>query len=261
MLDITKTFDTSKPIIAMVHMQDCGDIERTKDAAIADSEKLIRGGVDGLLFENWNLDGYVAKEPMIEIMREVSKIANMPTGVNVLPFEYEIAFEVAKVSGADFVQLDTFVDKLKTSYYGNNVIEIDPLKVMQARKDMGLKDVALVVNLQTKHYWTEPITKTLETSAMEAIRNGADALVVTGSITGAKTPKEKLYKVNAVCRDTPVFIGSGLDESNVEELLPLADGAIVGTSLKAGGITENQVDSDRVRRLMSVVHQIRRQVV
>ena len=43
------------------------------------------------------------------------------------------------------------------------------------------------------------------------------------------------------------LIGSGLDAKNARSLLSLADGAIVGTSLK----TVNNVDLDKVRALVA----------
>ncbi|HTL11021.1 MAG TPA: BtpA/SgcQ family protein, partial [Bdellovibrionota bacterium] len=49
--------------------------------------------------------------------------------------------------------------------------------------------------------------------------------------------------------DVPVWLGSGLDETNARELMSLADGAIVGTSLKTGAY----IDADKVRRLMAAV--------
>ena len=47
----------------------------------------------------------------------------------------------------------------------------------------------------------------------------------------------------------PVLVGSGLDESNADSFLAMADGAIVGTSLKVDGIIHNGVDPARVKRL------------
>jgi predicted TIM-barrel enzyme len=50
-----------------------------------------------------------------------------------------------------------------------------------------------------------------------------------------------------------VYVGSGVDESTVEHLLGVADGAIVGTALKHDGDVSAPVDPLRVRALVSVV--------
>jgi predicted TIM-barrel enzyme len=47
-----------------------------------------------------------------------------------------------------------------------------------------------------------------------------------------------------------VLIGSGLTVENAGDLLEIADGAIVGTSLKKDGQTENEVDPDRVKTMI-----------
>ena len=49
---------------------------------------------------------------------------------------------------------------------------------------------------------------------------------------------------------TPVLIGSGVCEAQLENLLPLADGFIVGTAFKQNGRTRAPVDPDRVSRFM-----------
>ena len=49
---------------------------------------------------------------------------------------------------------------------------------------------------------------------------------------------------------TPIFLGSGVTADTVEQFLPHADGFIVGTAFKAGGVATNPVDAGRVRELM-----------
>ena len=56
--------------------------------------------------------------------------------------------------------------------------------------------------------------------------------------------------------DRPVLIGSGLDETNLTELLPLSNGAILGTALKVDRETENAVDPDRVRRIVKLAQSL-----
>jgi hypothetical protein len=51
-----------------------------------------------------------------------------------------------------------------------------------------------------------------------------------------------------------VFAGSGVDNGNVAAALEIADGLIVGTAFKRGGVTTNPVEADRVRAFMELVH-------
>ena len=48
-----------------------------------------------------------------------------------------------------------------------------------------------------------------------------------------------------------LLVGSGVDERTIGETLAVADGAIVGTALKVGGVTTAEVDPERVRRLVA----------
>jgi hypothetical protein len=46
-----------------------------------------------------------------------------------------------------------------------------------------------------------------------------------------------------------ILLGSGVTSANARDFLPLADGFIVGTSLKIGGQVANPVDPKRVAAL------------
>ena len=48
----------------------------------------------------------------------------------------------------------------------------------------------------------------------------------------------------------PVYVGSGVTAENIAALLDLADGVIVGTSLKADGRTTNAIDRERAERFI-----------
>jgi len=243
----------------MVHLQYKGNVNRLIDESMRDVERLERGGVDGLLFENWGgdySDRFVAQETrdyILAAMKEAAKTTKLPYGLNVLPLDYEADFDIAKETGARFVQIDTFVDRARTDWENEFILQVHPHAVIEYRRRLGLDGVALFTNVQTKHYTMIPSNKRLETSAVQAVQSGADALVVTGKSTRKKTPKEKLIRVRAVADGIPVGIGSGFDANSASELLPYADFVIVGSSLKYDGITENPVCQRNVEHLRKVV--------
>lgn len=261
---INRIFQTAKPIIAMVHLQYKGNLNQLIDETLIDIEKLEKGGVDGLLFENWGgdyIDRFVTQEiraGVTVVIKEASKITKLPYGINILPLDYEVAFDIAEQTAVRFIQVDTFVDKVRTDYKNKFIINIKPQEVINYKRMLNLNGIVLFTNIQTKHYKTIPQNKKLETSAIQAIKNGANVLVVTGKSTGKKTPKEKLVRVKKVSEETSVFIGSGFDVGNAEELFPYADGVIVGKSLKYKGVIENSVDENRVKKLMEVVYRLRK---
>ncbi|HEM61456.1 MAG TPA: hypothetical protein ENO24_04125, partial [Chloroflexi bacterium] len=90
-----------------------------------------------------------------------------------------------------------------------------------------------------------------------AYRGLADAIIVTGSGTGQPTEMEDLVRVKETVPDIPVLVGSGVEQENVARFLSVADGVIVGTSVKESVLTTNPVDKARVERLVAAVRAIR----
>ena len=73
--------------------------------------------------------------------------------------------------------------------------------------------------------------------------------MVSGGGTGKETAPGDLQAVREACPAALVYVGSGATAENAARLLEWADGLIVGSSLKRGGLLANPVDVDRVRRL------------
>ena len=85
----------------------------------------------------------------------------------------------------------------------------------------------------------------------------ADAICVSGVMTGTAVDGAQLRTVRDVLPESVLFANTGVNEENVEEILAVADGVIVGTSLKVDGITWNPVDEARARRLIARVNEAR----
>jgi predicted TIM-barrel enzyme len=84
----------------------------------------------------------------------------------------------------------------------------------------------------------------------------ADALIVSGRMTGSAPPLDKVRQAKEYAT-RPILMGSGTNADNIADFLQYADGAIVGSSLKADGLAENPVDAERVRRYMAAVQAMR----
>src|SRR5437899_3315379 len=79
----------------------------------------------------------------------------------------------------------------------------------------------------------------------------ADALVVSGPATGQATPLAEVKRVRSAVPKAPLLIGSGVTAETAAELLSVADGLIVGTSVKRDGDVEQPVDRARVEKLVA----------
>jgi hypothetical protein len=57
--------------------------------------------------------------------------------------------------------------------------------------------------------------------------------------------------------DMPVFANTGVSAERLDDILSVADGVIVGTSLKVDGDTWSRVDPARAERLMDAARAVR----
>ena len=57
-------------------------------------------------------------------------------------------------------------------------------------------------------------------------------------------------EAKTTAKDVPVIANTGVRAANIKKTLEVADGVIVGSSLKIDGKTFNPVDENRVKELM-----------
>ncbi len=232
-------------------------ISRALGAALRDARALKDGGADGLLIENYgdlpfkpspNDPETVASMTMIG--REISKAVDLPMGVNVLRNGALAALAIAHVVRARFIRVNVLTESLVTD---QGIINGCAHDLMRYRRQLGAVDVHVYADVRSKH--AAPIVpRPVEESARDtAYRGMADALIVTGPHTGAEPDRDHLRRIKESVPDRPILIGSGLTNRNAIKLLKAADGAIVGTSLKEGGMVERPVDETRVRELVKTM--------
>jgi len=266
---LDRIFHATKPLIGMIHLLPLpgsprynGDgISGAVDAALRDAKALQKGGVDGLLVENY---GDLPFKPtptdpetvasMTAIGQEVSKQVDLPIGVNVLRNGSLAALAIAHVIRARFIRVNVFAETLLTD---QGIIDACAHNLMRFRKQLGASDVAIFADVRSKH--AAPLTsRPVEESARDAAYRGmAEALIVTGLRTGAEPDKDQLHRIRVSVPDRRILIGSGVTTQNAAKLLKEADGAIVGTYLKENGMIENPVDETRVKDLVRIVERLR----
>src|SRR5262249_48878013 len=93
--------------------------------------------------------------------------------------------------------------------------------------------------------------------ARSAVYLGVDALLISGAITGEPTRLAWLREAKAAVPEAPVLANTGVTADTVADVLTAADGVIVGTALKVGGVTWNPVDPVRAAEFMAVARQAR----
>jgi membrane complex biogenesis BtpA family protein len=252
-------FGDRKPIIGMVHLLALpgapafgGDIDAIYTRALADADALQGAGVDGLIVENFGDEPYYVGEPsaaqlalMAAITREVRGRVYIPVGVNVQFNAWEAEIAVAHAARADFVRVEVFVDTVVSA---QGMVQPCSAQITRYRTSLGAKNLLLIADVQTK-YTTNLLPQSIAQSAKDAQAAGADALIVTGAGTGQATPLQAVAEARSAVK-IPVLVGSGTTAENALRVLEIADGAIVGSSLKHGGDAANAVSAERAAAFM-----------
>jgi membrane complex biogenesis BtpA family protein len=253
-------FPGPRPLIGMIALPPSPGypafttIDALVAAALADLDALQRGGVDAVLVEN-DFDqphtlvaGAEVVAAMTRVTSEVVRHAKVPVGVEVLLNDWRGSLAVAAAAGARFIRLDFFVDRVRSKL---GVIEPEPEAVIAYRRAIGAESMLIFADLQVKYSTPADGPKPIGQSAREAALAGADAVIVTGTETGIGPRAADLH--DARDGGVPVLIGSGLSPSNAAELAPLADGYIVGTSLRSGREASDRVVVARVGALVGAI--------
>jgi membrane complex biogenesis BtpA family protein len=250
-------------IIGMVHCLPLpgtpkfdGDMKRIKEQAINDAVTLEKAGVDALIVENMGDDPFsefldVAQSTALAVCSSlVKQNVSIPVGIDAAMNDYKSAISIAQAIGGDFIRVPVFVDTVQ--YSGCGIINPCSRNVMYYRKQLGAENIKIFADIQVKHTNVVLQNVSLEDSAKAAQDNGADALIVTGTRIGAETPIEIIQRVKKVVK-LPVIAGSGVNTKNIKEQMTIADGAIVGSSLKQNGVITNPVSYELTKALMDAL--------
>jgi uncharacterized protein len=259
-------FGTRKPIIAMAHLlplpgsplydKDKG-IDGNVEAVIRDVEALQAGGVDAIMFGNEGDRPYLTKASaetlaaMAVIIARVREHVKVPFGVNYL-WDPVASVALAHATGAKFVR------EIFTGVYESDMglWVPDAASAVRLRHNLGASCL-LFYNINAE-FASLIGNRSLAARAQSAVfASLADAVCVSGPMTGQAVTVEDLQEVKEAVPDVPVIANTGVNLANVQGILGVADAAIVGTSFKKGGNTWNPVDPERVHRFMELVADLR----
>ncbi len=222
-----------------------GDLPGVIDAAVADAVALAEAGFDAVLVENFGDAPFYADDaPKVTIAALTAAVAavvdgvDAEVGVNVLRNDALGALAVAAATGAAFVRVNVLAG---TMFTDQGPIVGRAAEVARARAAWA-PDVAVYADVFVKHA-VPPAGLAIEDAARDlAERGGADALIVSGAATGDPPAPKLAAAVRDAAGGLPVLIGSGVTPATVADFLAVADGVIVGTSLKPGGDTARPID-------------------
>ncbi len=257
-----------KPVVGVVHLPPLPgsplaiDLDYAVDYAVEEARKLEEAGVDAVIVENYGdrpypLDtaGRLSLASMAVVVREVVRSVSLPVGVNMLRNSAADALAAAYAAGASFIRVNGYCE-LRASPEGvmtPRARELEELRSLLPRR------VAVLADVDVKHSYPLASGYDPAVSLAECVERGLpDAVVVTGPRTGEAPEPGYVAALAAARRSTPLLVGSGVGPHNVRLYWRLADGFIVATSLKRGGVTAGRYDVEKVRRFVELVRELRR---
>lgn len=266
--DLQEIFRTPKPIIGMVHLWPMPGapgytgygLDTIIEHALADAQALADGGCDGLIVENmWDIPFRAGSDLPPESVashavaaRAVRVAVDLPLGINVVHNGGLALLAVALAAGADFMRVCMFTGA--GVWDTGKFDEGSAVELMRRRKELDAEHIRIFADVDKKHSVRFPGID-LATHIEWTRFFGADALIISGRMTGDAPSLDKVREAKRLAGDRPVLLGSGTDEANVAAFLSVADGAIVGSSVKVDGEIANPVDPERVRRFVAAARQ------
>jgi len=253
-------FGETKPVIAMVHFgalpgSPLYDAERGLDGLVEGAAKdlaaLQKAGFDAVMFGNENDRPYefavdtASTATMAYVIGRLKPEITVPFGVNVL-WDPMSCMALAAATGAAFVR------EILTGTYASDMGPWTPNagKALRYRGRLGRRDLAVLYNVSAEFAWSLDRRSLADRARSAVFSSIPDAILVSGAITGEAAAMSDLEAVKQALPDTPVLANTGVKHETVADVLRVADGCIVGSSLKVDGNTWNPVDPERAAEFM-----------
>jgi uncharacterized protein len=252
-----------KVLIGVVHLPPLpgsprwgGDLESIIDFAVKDARAYERGGAHALFIENFGdvpfTRGSVAPETIAAMSaagRAIREAVKLPIGFNVLRNDARAALALCAACRGSYIRVNVHCGAMLTD---QGLIEGNAYETLRYRQRV-CPQAQIFADVHVKH--AVPLGDwTIEDAARDTVERGlVDALIVSGAGTGLATELADVKRVRRTAPGTRILLGSGVTPENVRDFLPVADGFIVGTSLKVGGNVTNAVDPKRVAALVRAI--------
>jgi membrane complex biogenesis BtpA family protein len=264
---LSSLFSIPKPVIGMIHVgalpgtpANSQSVAEIIAQAIREATVYREGGVDGIAIENMHDVPYLRGEVGPEIVASMALVGHavkaetrLPVGIQILAGANLEAMAVAHAASLDFIRAESFVF---AHVADEGFIESSAAKLLRYRKLIGAERVQVWADVKKKHS-SHAITSDIGLGVMaetvEFMRG--DAVIITGGVTGDPPKLEDIEEAKTHCR-LPVVLGSGVDDQNIAEFWPKADGFIIGSHFKREGKWQYEVDALRLEKFMTVTRQL-----
>lgn len=229
-----------------------GGVKKIVKQALEDAKILQDAGFHALLYCNESDMPYENKmkpevvAAMSHVVTEVQNHVTLPLGVNML-LDPLASLAIAHATGGRFIRCF-----LSGTYVGDlGFYTPDAPGLLRLRKELDAEPIRIICNVTAGFSVNLDVRPVEEVAAAAVFLGLADAVCVSGPAAGKEADTALIHKVAGRVADTPVVVGTGVSVENIQALAKVADGFIVGTSIKKDGETLNPVDPGRAREFMA----------
>ncbi len=243
------------PIIAALHLPpfpasanpDALSMAQIRDFALRNAEKAVKAGITSLYLQD--LGDHPVQHPIPpHIIAGMSVIGaairreypHLSLGLSFMGHGAKEPLAVAQAIEAQFVRLKVYVGAMVKA---EGLLQACAAEAVQYRHQIDAREIAIYADVYDRT--GEPLGRLplVEECRQAAVFGLADSLILTGM-----TFQESLSMCSEVRQadiDVPLFIGGGVNASNVREALKVSDGIIVSSAFKKiGGFTRESMRLD-----------------
>ena len=244
-------------LVGMVHLLPLpgsprfgGSIDEVLATAADDARVLVDAGFPALMVENFGDVPFFAEEVPPETVAAMTLAVDrvstfgVAVGVNVLRNDALAAVGVAAATGAGFIRVNVLTGMM---YTDQGPIVGRAAEVQRRKRDL-VPDLEVWADVMVKHAIAPHGLDLGQVTADTAERGLADALVVSGTGTGAEANVDEARIVRESAPEgMRVVAGSGVTVENIDRILGAVHTIIVGSSIKVDADPDNRPDPLRAK--------------
>lgn len=256
------------PILAALHLPpfpasghpDAKTMAEIRDYALRNTEMAVKAGINGLYLQDLG-DHPVVRPIPPHVIAGVAVVGTaireefpqLKLGICLMGHGAKEPLAVAQAIGAQYVRLKVYIGVMVKT---EGLLEGCAAEAIQYRHQIGADQITIFADVYDRT--GEPLGRLplVEESRQAAVFGRADALVLTG--LSFKESLAMIAEVRQSKLDVPLYMGGGVNASNVTEALKAADGVFVSSAFKTlSGFTRESMrlewDPEKIKTFMQAV--------
>ncbi len=235
--------------IGMVHLaplpgspgwDEAGGMTAVLERAHLDAHALVEAGFQAAMVENFGDIPFHGDRVPSETIAAMSVVLaslrrewpDLSLGVNVLRNDAAAALGIAVATEASFIRVNVHVGAAVTD---QGTLQGRAAETLRDRRRLGAGHIGILADLRVKHAQGLAERPLVDEAKDLRLRGLADAIIISGTATGAGADPDQLRQVRQALPGCPLLVGSGMTAENLPRYAEWADGYIVGTSIQSAG--------------------------